>query len=79
MPGGTKARSVNLPLVALGHPLPLLGFQLLAIVEERWWTHKARSADLAMVAPPAHLFSYYSSQVLLFISKLLGRNENCIF
>jgi len=33
MPGGTKARSVDLTLGALGHPLPLLGFQLLARVE----------------------------------------------
>ena len=33
MPGGTKARSVDLPLGAPGHPMPLLGFQLLARVE----------------------------------------------
>ena len=77
MPGGTKARLVNLPLGAPGHPLPFLGFLLLARVEGRWWTHKAWSADLAMVAPPAHLFSNHSSQVLLSMSKLFGRNENC--
>ena len=33
MPGGTKTRSDELPLGALGHPLPLLGFILLARVE----------------------------------------------
>jgi len=33
MPGGTKARSMDLPLGAPGHPMPLLGFQLLARVE----------------------------------------------
>jgi len=33
MPGGTKARSVDLPLGALGNPMPLLGFQLLARVD----------------------------------------------
>jgi len=33
MPGGTKARSVDLPLGAPGHPLPLQGFILLARVE----------------------------------------------
>jgi len=33
MPGGTKARSIDLPLGALGHLMPLLGFQLLARVE----------------------------------------------
>jgi len=33
MPGGTRARSINLPLGAPGHPMPLLGFQLLARVE----------------------------------------------
>jgi hypothetical protein len=33
MPGATKARSVDLPLGALGYPLPLLGFKLLARVE----------------------------------------------
>jgi len=33
MPGGTKARSVDLPLGAPGQPLSLLGFQLLARVE----------------------------------------------
>ena len=33
MPGGTKARSVDLTLGALGHPLPLLGFMILAIME----------------------------------------------
>ena len=79
MPGGTKARSVELPFGALGHPMPLLGFLLLARVRERWWTHKAMSADLAMVAPPAHLFSNHSSQVLLFISKLFGRDEKMYF
>jgi len=34
MPSGTKARSVDLPFGAPGHPMPLLGFQLLASVEE---------------------------------------------
>lgn len=33
MPGGTKARSDNLPLRALGYPMPFLGFLLLARVE----------------------------------------------
>jgi len=33
MPGGTKAKSVYLLLGAPGHPLPLLGFILLARVE----------------------------------------------
>ena len=51
MRGGTKARSVDLSLRALGHPLPLLGFQLLARVEGEVVDHKARSVDLTMVAP----------------------------
>jgi len=33
MRGGTKARSVDLPLGAPGYPMPLLGFQLVARVE----------------------------------------------
>jgi len=32
MLGGTKAGSVDLPLGAAGHPMPLLGFHLLARV-----------------------------------------------
>jgi len=33
MLGGTKARSVDLPLGAPGYPMPFLGFLLLARVE----------------------------------------------
>jgi len=33
MPGGTKARSVDLPFGHLGYLMPLLGFLLLARVE----------------------------------------------